>query len=77
MCELVPQKAPARDARGGGYARPRGQSFGTWSPPNWSGQISHGRLGVVPSPGLAAVARDFQMLLPGHARAHGAQRSPK
>lgn len=43
--------------------RPQRLSFGTKRPANWSGQISHGRLGVVPSYDTgAAVARAFQML---------------
>lgn len=43
--------------------RPQRQSSGTRPPANWSGQISHGRLGVVPLLDTgAAVSRAFQML---------------
>lgn len=42
--------------------RPQRRSFGTRPPANWSGQISHGRLGVVPLLHTgAAVSRAFQM----------------
>lgn len=48
--------------QGGGDLRPQRGSFGTRPPANWSGQISHGRLGVVPSLHTgAAVSRAFQM----------------
>lgn len=56
-------RGPRQDERrGGGDARPQRQRSGTRPPANWSGQISHGRLGVVPSPDTgAAVSGAFQM----------------
>ena len=59
---VKPQKHKQSMKRMGGHITPRRRGFGTRPPANWSGQISHGRLGVVPSPYVRGGATQ----MPGH-----------
>lgn len=59
------------DGRQGGW-RPQRWSFGTRPPANWSVQISHGWLGVVPRPDTGCCERSLPDATAHNARAHGA-----